>query len=39
LPKLLLFRSVEEGKVSNMVDEHVAQQRQLRVLWCDLAGI
>jgi hypothetical protein len=39
LPKLLLLGLVQEGEVAHMVDEDEAQQRELRVLGRNLAGV
>lgn len=39
LPKLLLFGLVQEWKVSDMIDEYVAEEGQLRVFWRNLARI
>lgn len=39
LPELLLLGLVEEGKVADVVDEDIAEDGQLRILGCYLAGV
>jgi hypothetical protein len=39
LPELLLLGFVEEGEISNMVYEYVAEQGQFWVFWRNFAGI
>jgi hypothetical protein len=39
LPKLLLLGLVEKREVAHMVNEYEAQQRELRVLGSNLAGV